>query len=206
MVCRGERWYNKHGVIYMCGRYVLFSDPELAEIREIIEEVQRKNPEIKTGEIFPTNSAPVLLQENGKLMPEAVKWGFPKFNKKGVIVNARGETAPEKPMFRRSLETKRCIIPSCGFYEWSHDGGPKTKYQFNLPGEGALYMAGLYNDFAGECRFVILTANANESLRGIHDRMPVVLTRQEMDQWINSYQGALDILQSSRPALVKQLA
>lgn len=69
-----------------------------------------------------------------------------------------------------------------------------------------MYMAGLYNDFAGECRFVILTANANESLRGIHDRMPVVLARQEMDQWINSYQGALDILQSSRPALVKQLA
>lgn len=57
----------------MCGRFVLFSDPELAEIRQIIEEVQRKNPEIKTGEIFPTNAVPVLLQEDGKLTPEAVK-------------------------------------------------------------------------------------------------------------------------------------
>lgn len=190
----------------MCGRYVLFSDPEMAEIREIIEEVQRKHEDIKTGEIFPTNKAPVLLQENGKLIPEAVKWGFPKFNKKGVIVNARGETVPEKPMFRKILETKRCIIPSCGFYEWSHDGGPKTKYQFNLSGVGPLYMAGLYNDFDGERRFIILTTASNESIRKVHLRMPVVLARQEMDQWLDSYQGALDILQSSRPALVRQLA
>lgn len=206
MVCGSERWYNKRGVIYMCGRYVLFSDPEMAEIREIIEEVQRQNPEIKTGEIFPTNSAPVLLQENGKLIPHAIKWGFPDFRSKGVIINARAETAPEKPMFRRSLAGKRCIIPSCGFYEWSHDRGPKTKYQFNLPNGGALYMAGLYNDFGGERRFVILTTASNESIRKVHLRMPVVLTRQEMDQWIDSYQGALDILQSSRPELVKQLA
>lgn len=193
-------------MIYMCGRYVLFSDPEMAEIREIIEEVQKNNPEIKTGEIFPTNKAPVLMLNGDKLIPEAVKWGFPDFRGKGVIINARAETAPEKPMFRRSLEEKRCIIPSCGFYEWSHDGGPKTKYQFNLPGEGVLYMAALYNDFAGERRFVILTTASNESIRKVHLRMPVVLTRQEMDQWIDSYQGALDILQSSRPELVKQLA
>ena len=205
MVCRGERWYNKYGVIYMCGRYVLFSDPELAEIREIIEEVQRKHEDIKTGEIFPTNKAPVLLQENGKLMPEAVKWGFPNFHNKGVVINARAETAPEKPMFRKSLEGKRCIIPSTGFYEWSHSG-PKTKYQFNLPGEGTLYMAGLWNDFNGERRFTILTTAANHSIADIHNRMPVVLTCPEMDQWIGSYQGALDILQTSRPELVKQLA
>lgn len=189
----------------MCGRYVLFSDPEMAEIREIIEEVQKNNPEIKTGEIFPTNKAPVLMLNGDKLIPEAVKWGFPDFRGKGVIINARAETAPEKPMFRRSLEEKRCIIPSCGFYEWSHSG-PKTKYQFNLPGDGVLYMAALYNDFAGERRFIILTTASNESIKKVHLRMPVVLARQEMDQWINSYQGALDILQSSRPALVKQLA
>lgn len=192
-------------MIKMCGRYVLFSDPEMEEIRNIIEEVQRKNPEIKTGEIFPTNHAPILLQEGNNLVPEAVKWGFPNFHNKGVVINARAETAPEKPMFRRSLEGKRCIIPSCGFYEWSHSG-PKTKYQFNLPENGALYMAGLYNDFNGERRFTILTTAANRSIVDIHNRMPVVLTRQEMNQWINSYQGALDILQTGRPGLIKRLA
>ena len=55
----------------MCGRYVLFSDPEMAEIRDIIEEVQRKNQDIKTGEIFPTDRAPVLIRENGVLIPKA---------------------------------------------------------------------------------------------------------------------------------------
>ena len=189
----------------MCGRYVMFSDPELVEIREIIEEVQRKNPDIKTGEIFPTNKAPVLIPNGNKLIPEAIKWGFPKFSNKGVHINARGETAAKLRTFRKSLETKRCIIPSCGFFEWTQEK-PKTKYQFNLPGEGALYMAGLYNDFDGERRFVILTADANESMRDIHNRMPVVLTCTEMDQWINSYQGALDIPQTGRPELVKRLA
>ncbi|WP_085833486.1 SOS response-associated peptidase [Clostridium merdae] len=189
----------------MCGRYVLFSDPEMAEIREIIEEVQRKHQEIKTGEIFPTNKVPVLIQEDGKITPEAVKWGFPNIHNKGTVINARAETAPEKPMFRRSLETKRCIIPSCGFFEWSHSG-TKTKYQFNLPEKEALYMAGLYNDFNGERRFTILTTAANQSIADIHNRMPVVLTHIEIDQWLESYQGALDILQTDRPKLVKRLA
>lgn len=189
----------------MCGRYVLFSDPEMAEIREIIEEVQRKNQNIKTGEIFPTDRAPVLIRENGVLVPEAVKWGFPGFQGKGVIINARAETAPEKPIFRRSLETKRCIIPSCGFFEWTHDV-KKIKYQFNLSNDGALYMAGLYNDFDGERRFTILTTAANGSMIEVHNRMPVVLTHPEMDQWINSYQGALDVLHVERPQLIKRPA
>ena len=187
----------------MCGRYVLFSDTEIQDIRDIIDEVQRKvNGEIKTGEIFPTDKAPVLIQEQGIITPDAEKWGFPNFHNKGIIINSRAETALEKSMFRRSFETKRCIIPSTGFYEWTHDG-KKIKYQFNLPGSGAVYMAGLWNDFDGERRFVILTTEANASMSEIHSRMPVVLTRPEMEQWMNSYQGALNILQAGRPELVK---
>ena len=76
----------------MCGRYVLFSDTEIQDIRDIIDEVQRKvNGEIKTGEIFPTDKAPVLIQEQGIITPDAVKWGFPNFHNKGVIINSRAE-------------------------------------------------------------------------------------------------------------------
>ena len=188
----------------MCGRYVLFSDPEMAEIREIIEEAQLQ-AEIKTGEIFPTDTAPILIQESDRLVPRAVKWGFPGFRGKGVIINARSETAMEKPMFRRPLATKRCIIPSTGFYEWSH-AGPKIKYQFNLPDSGALYMAGLINEFSGEQRFVILTVPANSSMIAVHNRMPVVLTKSEITQWMDSYQEALDVLAAQRPELVKKPA
>lgn len=193
-------------MIRMCGRYILFSDAEMQDIRDIIDEVQRKtNGDIKTGEIFPTDKAPVLIQENGMLVPEAVKWGFPGFQGKGVIINARSETAPEKPMFRRSLQTMRCIVPSCGFYEWTHSG-KKVKYQFNLPNNGALYMAGLIGEFVGERRFAILTTDANSSMIEVHNRMPVVLTDPEIDQWIGSYQGALDVLQAARPELIKNPA
>lgn len=78
---------------------MLFSGEEAQDIRDIIEEVQRKvNGEIKTGEIFPTDKAPILIQQKGVMIPEAVKWGFPGFQGKGIIINARSETAPEKPM------------------------------------------------------------------------------------------------------------
>lgn len=187
----------------MCGRYILFTDPELREIRDIINEVQRKiHGEIKTGEIFPTDRALILIQSQGILSPEAVVWGFPGSHSKGVIINARAETVPEKPMFRNCLAARRCVIPSTGFYEWSHDG-KKTKYQFNLPGAGALYMAGLYNEYQGENRFVILTTAANASMANVHNRMPVVLDRDRMEHWMNSEQAAVELLSEVPLELVK---
>jgi len=185
----------------MCGRYTLFSDTEMDDIRDIIEEVQRKtNGEIKTGEIFPTDVAPILLQEQNRITPEPVKWGFPGFNGKGIIINARCETAMGKPMFRKSVYTKRCVIPSTGFYEWSHDK-EKRKYLFNLPETQALYMAGLYNEFDGERRFVILTTDANASMQEIHNRMPIVLNRESANQWISDSQKTMSILNENHPLL-----
>lgn len=182
---------------------MLFGSEELQEIRDIINEVQRKvSGEIKTGEIFPTDRVPILIQKKGLLSPEAVTWGFPGFHGKGVIINARAETVPEKPMFRSCLQFCRCVIPSTGFYEWSHEG-KKIKYQFNLPGAGALYMAGLYNEFKNESRFVILTTAANASMAEVHSRMPVVLDRNRMERWINSEQDAVELLSEIPPELTK---
>lgn len=190
----------------MCGRYIIFSETEMQDIRDIIEEVQRKtNGGVKTGEIFPTDKAPVLIQQQGNITPEAVRWGFPGFNGKGVIINARAETVQEKPMFRRSLLTKRCVIPSTGFYEWSHDG-KKQKYQFNLPGTPSLYMAGLYSEFEGQQCFVILTTEANNSMAEIHNRMPVILDHSNMNRWLLDTQAAIDILVKSPPELIKMIA
>lgn len=74
-------------------------------------------------------------------------------------------------MFRKSVLERRCVIPTTGFYEWGPGaGGKKRKYRFNLPGERALYLAGLWNEFAGERKCVILTTAANASMEGIHDR------------------------------------
>jgi putative SOS response-associated peptidase YedK len=189
-------------VTIVCGRYVLFADPDLQEIREILEQVQRKNEAFKTGEIFPTDRAPILLRERNTITAEAVGWGFPHFRNKGVIINARAETAPQKPMFRACLTDRRCVIPSTGFYEWTHDG-KKTKYRFNLPDTEVLYMAGLYNEFQGERRFVILTTAANRSMEGVHSRMPVVLDEQAKLRWLEDAQSASELLKRVPPELTK---
>ena len=102
----------------------------------------------------------------------------------------------DKPMFRKCLEQRRCVIPSTGFYEWAAD---KTKYRFRLPGEDALYMAGLYNEFAGEPRYVILTTAANESIADVHNRMPVVLPRARIAEWIGGLGAPVGILRAVPP-------
>lgn len=185
----------------MCGRYQ-FSLEESEEIRDIIREVQRKNQAVKTGEIFPTNCAPVLFMQDGRMSADALNWGFPQFGgKSGVVINARSETALEKPMFRKSVEFKRCIIPTTGFFEWSQ--GQRQKYLFRQSDQAELYLAGIYNDFRGELRYVILTTAANESVVDIHNRMPVVIRKGEQQKWLTDYSFALAVLQSTPPALIK---
>ena len=184
---------------------MLFADPDLKEIRDILEEVQRKNETFQTGEIFPTDKAPVLIRERGAVTPEAVAWGFPHHYNKGVIINARVETVQERPMFRSCLPARRCVVPSTGFFEWSHDAN-KVKYRFNLPSTGVLYMAGLYNEFEGERRFVILTTAANFSMQDVHDRMPVVLDADGKSRWLEDTQGAMELMGHVPPELVKEPA
>lgn len=187
----------------MCGRYQL-SPEDSAEIANIVRQVQDR---VKTGEIYPTNAVPVLAEFANELAPRPMLWGYPRFGgKPGSIINARSETAFERPMFRKSLLERRCVIPTTGFFEWGTADGKKQKYRFNLPGDKALYLAGLWNDFGGEERCVILTTAANESMDGIHDRMPVVLTKDALERWVGDTDAALDTLQAVPPELVHQIA
>jgi putative SOS response-associated peptidase YedK len=187
----------------MCGRYTFFTDKELQEVDEIIEqisnEIQLEN--MKTGEIFPTDIAPVLLPYEDAVVPRLMVWGFPNFRNKGVIINARSETAREKKLFGSALEKRRCIIPSTGFYEWNAE---KKKFLFNMPDSGMLYMAGIYDRFDGEDRFVILTTEANASMAEVHDRMPVVVPKARIRDWVCDFGNTEDLLAGGQPGLVKR--
>lgn len=187
----------------MCGRYTFFTDKELSEIDEIIEQISNdiQREKMKTGEIFPTEVAPVLLPQKDMIVPRLMKWGFPDFRSKGVVINARSETVRERKVFAASLEQRRCAIPSTGFFEWD---AQKKKYLFNMPDSGMLYMAGLYSRFDGEDRFVIVTADANSSMAGIHDRMPVVVTKDGMKDWLFDLSKIDGILSGRHPELVKR--
>lgn len=182
----------------MCGRYRFLDEDDV--FMNIVNELGQKYPDspIKMGDIFPTNSAPILLAENDRLVPELSVWGFPKYTGSGVIINARSETAPEKKTFRESLLNRRCLIPSSGFYEWD---AQKNKHLFNLPGEQTLYIGGIYKETDGVRRYVILTTEANDSMKEIHSRMPIIVPKANLPQWVFDTSAALNYLQKTMPKL-----
>jgi len=187
----------------MCGRYN-FTVEQSEEIREMLEKLNAKirGKIFNVGEIFPTHQVPVLIEEENQASPVLSIWGFPKFDKKGVIINARSETVFEKKTFRDCVINRRCVIPSTGFYEWDSE---KRKFLFRLEGTNTLYMAGLYSYYQDEMRFVILTTQANESMKDVHNRMPVVILREEIDTWILDDKVTGDILHRTPPMLVREL-
>ena len=184
----------------MCGRY-RFTEEQSKEIRKIIEEVERKYGEkaVRSGEIRPTAKAPVLTASEGGPSPELYTWGFRLPN--SLVINARAETAMEKPMFRESVVRRRCVVPSTGFWEWDAD---KRKYFFTLSGAQELYMAGLYDVRDGISYFCILTTAANESMREVHGRMPLILTKSQIVPWLQEANSARELLYAVPPDLKKR--
>lgn len=185
----------------MCGRYE-FTVGSNEEINTMMATLQKnyKDTVVKTGEIFPTNVVPILVGDGKSTMPIPIAWGFPKWNSKGVIINARSETAAEKTMFKRSLLERRCVVPTTGFYEWD---SKKQKYRFNLPDNELLYLAGIWNEYDEEKRFVILTTAANDSMKDVHNRMPVVLGKDSINKWVNDNDTVIEILSNAYYNLVK---
>lgn len=185
----------------MCGRYQIVM--EESELREIIFSALT-NADLDTssyisgGEVFPTNILPVLINSEGQQIAKMYKWGFPQYKGSGVIINARAETLEVKPTFANRFRYSRCIVPSNGFYEWSKS---KQKYLFNMPDDNMVYMAGLWGDFNGQQCYVIITKPANESVMNVHDRMPLVLRRDELDDWLFDVNCARLILNGIVPEL-----
>lgn len=183
----------------MCGRYQ-FTLNQCPEVIKIIQEVERRhgtgswNP----GEIRPTVKAPVLLAAGQRIHPELQVWGYRL--PKSLVINARAESVEKKTLFRDSIVSRRCVIPSTGFFEW--DAG-KRKYLFNLPGESVLYMAGLYMLQNGQPCYCILTTEANASMQDVHPRMPLVLKREQVALWLGEREEARKLLHMTPPLLEK---
>lgn len=181
----------------MCGRYE-FTWEDSAELRRVAELIEaRYGPgRWQPGEIRPTALAPVLRAGEGSARAELMRWGYPLPST--LVINARAESAREKPLFRGDVAARRCVVPTAGFYEWDGDG---RMYRFRLPEEGALYLAGLYAVREGAHRFCILTTAANPSVAPIHPRMPLVLTRRDLRPWLERPQAAGALLEREPPAL-----
>lgn len=170
----------------MCGRYYV-DDETAGEIERIVRTMDEKKKNahsvtVQAGDIHPTDFAPVLFGErDGKISCEMQKWGFPGFDRTKVIFNARSESAMEKRMFQESVEKRRIVVPATWFYEWNRN---REKYVFYRKEQPVLFMAGIYNRYQDENRFVILTTNANASMSPVHDRMPLILEPEEIRDWM----------------------
>ncbi len=181
----------------MCGRYQVSTEEEIIEIREIINEVNERYKDksdlstMKTGEIFPTETAPVLIPGSSQPQTALMKWGFSRWDSKGVIINARSETALEKKSFSAALMNRRCIVPTTGFYEWKKRDGGKDKFLFRLAETKMLYLAGLYEKSPLGDKYVIMTTAANPSISLYHDRMPLILTPDVLSRWLTDTDFAL---------------
>lgn len=170
----------------MCGRFHLgFSHKETQEIiREIPYEQQIM---LKFGDIFPTSFAPVITAEENF----AARWGFEKFDQKGILINARAETVTQRRTFRKSFLERRCLIPSNGFYEWDSE---KNKYYFTRKDGGLIYLCGFYRVEDGEPRFIILTKNATPPVAKYHNRIPVIAEDSVKHKYLTDMYFASDYL------------
>lgn len=181
----------------MCGRY--YVDNETAkEIDKLVRNTDLKLCSKYKGDIFPSQHAVVLHSAGTDLTASEMKWGFARFKKSGLLINARAETLLERPTFKESALHRRCVIPARQYYEWN---AQKEKVTFFSESDTTLYMAGVYNIFQEQNHFVIVTTDANSSVQDIHDRMPLLLTRSEIESWIFD-DHATDFLLHKTPTLL----
>ena len=184
----------------MCGRYTLYTDEQAEDIRQIVEIAQRQvQGQLRLGEVFPSDRAPILVANQDKVVVRTAIWGFPGFQGKGLLINARSETAEERPMFQEPLLTSRCVVPTTGFYEWNT---AKEKFLFQYADSTVVYLAGLWEIFEGQRRYTILTTSPNQAVRAVHNRMPVLLSHDCVRAWLTDTDAALEMLRAEPPELV----
>ncbi len=179
----------------MCGRYTLSSPLEIvAELFEIATPLLPLHPRYN---LAPTQEAPVaLVREPGAPRTlEALRWGLiPYWAKEASIgnrmINARAESVADKPAYRYSFKKKRCLIPADGFYEWKKEGKAKQPYLIRRRDHHPFAFAGLWSSWRNPEgglleTFTILTTESNPDIRGLHDRMPVVVGRDDFGLWLD---------------------
>jgi putative SOS response-associated peptidase YedK len=181
----------------MCGRYGLFH--EAGEIAEAFDaDLARLDPPLtQRWNLAPTQGAPILVPRDGEgRVALMARWGLiPHWAKdpasfRATLVNARAETAHEKPSFRDALKRDRCVVPASGFYEWRapEEGGRKQPYWIRRRDGAPLALAGLHarNERAEKPdSFTILTTRPNALMERLHDRQPVILPAAAIELWFD---------------------
>jgi putative SOS response-associated peptidase YedK len=187
----------------MCGRFTV------GEIKDLVPRFSIDTPVASMPRprynLAPTQDAPIVIRASPNRLV-MMRWGLIPFWAKDAkigsrMINARAEGLTEKPAFRASLKQRRCLVPTTGFYEWKSAPGGKEPYLARVVDDKLFAMAGLYDrwkDPQGNevLSFTIITTAANKVMASIHDRMPVILSREDEEVWLAS--GELDAAERER--------
>ena len=176
----------------MCGRYTLRTSVDsLVEAFEIEEYPPSLNPSYN---IAPIQEVAAVVEEDEKRKLEMLRWGLiPSWAKDLAIgnkmINARAETVSEKPSFRKAFKVRRCLILADGFYEWQKTDNGKQPYHVKMEDDSPFAFAGLWETWGKNGEEVrsatIITTDANDLMKEIHHRMPVILPPEDYGMWLD---------------------
>lgn len=179
----------------MCGQFIMVPRNVVEDIIREIEAHRAVNymPDwpATNRSVYPKAEVPLIVSSEDHLVCEVKKWGYEVSWNKGVIFNTRADTALKlgRTMWASSLEKRRCIVPTFGFYEPHktetfedpNTGKPrKQKYLFTNSASPVLFIAGI----SDKDQFSLMTTEPTHAMSAIHDRMPVVLGQSELDTWL----------------------
>ncbi len=195
----------------MCGRYSITTAPEALRALFAFEGLPNLAPRFN---VAPTQSVPVVRrEEDGSRQLAQLRWGLVPFWAKDLsigakMINARSETVAEKPAFRQAFAKRRCLVPADGFYEWQpgkSKKGPKQPFRIEFEGRQPFAFAGLWESWGSRSEgariesVTIVTADANETLRPLHHRMPVILNPGSFQSWLAPESRSEDLLALLKP-------
>lgn len=184
----------------MCGRVTLDIDIEL--LRQILEGAYGVQPDQmyisgfeRRYNVAPGQQVLSIINDGDSNRAGYMKWGFiPPYahdpKEGGKLINIRSETADSKPTFSDSFRSKRCLVMADSFYEWNSLGGPRIPYRIRSKEDPMMSMAGLWSRFVdreGKVHFTcaVLTTAANDKLKNVHHRMPVILKPEDTGLWLS---------------------
>lgn len=166
----------------MCGRYALHANPDVVALQFHLSSVPAFAPRYN---IAPATEVLMVRRDGAAL----ARWQL-----RGRHHNLRADTVSQKPQWRSLYRSRRCLLPASGFYEWKRVGTHKQPY-YVRPARGELFaLAGVWDDAGGQRSCAVLTTEPNGVLAPIHDRMPVIVARENYARWL---EGEEDLL---RPA------
>ena len=187
----------------MCGRFTLFEADKILSREFGVSGAPPRSPRYNIAPSQPVTAVRAAPEGSGRELA-LLRWGLiPSWSKDPTIgnrfINARAETAREKPSFRNAFRRHRCLIPANGFYEWLRQERGKQPYFIRMRDERLFSFAGLWDRWGAPDKGVIetctiLTTAANAVLAPIHDRMPVILPPGEYDRWLDPALKDLDAL------------